>query len=340
MPKLGGMAQLSRPLQIGVLVCAVLALAVLFALHRPGASSSGSGSSSPGVASSGGGSASSAAGGSSSVHHGSASVIEGFTHDIQRAHGAVAEVQHNAQEVQSKAAAGATAAPGAGSATGAGSAKGASAKGATSAKGAASAQGGASANRAAATTDTGSSTSKTVAGSHAASAHHAAAAAAAPSSSATAALTLHNLTAALHIKVVVDLIEELAPALKAKERIAHAETAFIAHMKSDLQPASPRTITAELHDGKTVLLLFLNPHSYDDDATAIDTVEVAYKWRHHVVAHLALASQVNSFGSITRDIQVYQTPTLLIVNPRRQVTTLTGLTNEFALEQAISEAKS
>jgi hypothetical protein len=159
-----------------------------------------------------------------------------------------------------------------------------------------------------------------------------------PSAGSAAALTLHNLTAAFHLGVVVDLLEVLDPALDAQAKIAHAEGVVIDRLKAALQPASPATIAAELHSGKTVLLLFVNPHAYDDDATAIATVEVAHKLRGSVVPHLALANQVNSFGSITRDIQVYQTPTLLIVNPKSKVTPLTGLTDEFALEQAISEA--
>jgi hypothetical protein len=161
----------------------------------------------------------------------------------------------------------------------------------------------------------------------------------AAATAATAALTLHHLTEALHLKVVVDLVEAIDPALGLRAKVAHAEGVIVARMKSDLQPASSGTVAAELHQGKTVLLLFLNPHAYDDDATAINTTEVAYKLRHHVAAHLALANQVNSFGSITRDIQVYQTPTLLIINAKREVTTVTGLTDEFALEQAIAEAK-
>ncbi len=143
----------------------------------------------------------------------------------------------------------------------------------------------------------------------------------------------------MHLKAVVDLVEAIDPALGLRAKVAHGEHVLIARMKSDLQPAPPAKIAAELHQGKTVLLLFLNPRAYDDDATAIDTTDVAHKLRRHVVAHLALANQVNSFGSITRDIQVYQTPTLLIINPKREVTTLTGLTDEFALEQAIAEAK-
>ena len=88
-----------------------------------------------------------------------------------------------------------------------------------------------------------------------------------------------------------------------------------------------------------MLLLFFNPHAYDDDAVAIGTTDVAHKLRHHVAVHLALAGQVNSFGSITRDIQVYQTPTLLIINPKREVTTRHRAHRPFAIEQAIAEAR-
>ena len=64
----------------------------------------------------------------------------------------------------------------------------------------------------------------------------------------------------------------------------------------------------------------------------------AHTLGRHVAMHTAYASQVNTFGSITREIQVYQTPTLMIVNPHGQVTTLTGYTDAYAIEQAIAEA--
>jgi hypothetical protein len=322
MPKLGGMAQLSRPLQIGVLAAAVLALAVVFALHRPGASSSGSGSSSPSAASSSGGSSpsssssssSSSSGGSSSVYHGSAPGVEGLTRDIQRAHGAVAEVQHNAQTVQSKAMQGTS-----------------EASGATTA--AAASQPAAHSGAAASTSGAHHATHAAV---HATSSHGATA----PNANVTATSILHHLTTAWHLQAVLHLIDLIAPAVGANvsSKVSHGEATLIARMKADLRPASQATVAAELHQHKTVLLLFVNPGAYDDDVTAIVTAEVAHKL-HHVDAHLMLASQVNSLGSITREIQIYQTPTLLIVNPKRQVTTLTGLTDEFALEQAIGEAK-
>ena len=50
------------------------------------------------------------------------------------------------------------------------------------------------------------------------------------------------------------------------------------------------------------------------------------------------AGQVGAFGTVTHAVQVTQTPTLLIVNPHGQTTVLTGLTEAFAIQQAIAES--
>lgn len=88
-----------------------------------------------------------------------------------------------------------------------------------------------------------------------------------------------------------------------------------------------------------VLLLFWNPRSSDDAAVDRQVRAAVHKLGRGVAVHTARAGQVNSFGSITRDIQLYQTPTLLVVNPHHQVTTLTGYTDAFAIEQAVAEAR-
>jgi hypothetical protein len=99
------------------------------------------------------------------------------------------------------------------------------------------------------------------------------------------------------------------------------------------------TVAHELKQGKVVLLLFWNPHSSNDSAVHRQVGLVAHKLGRSVAVHTAPADQVGSFGSITRDIQVYQTPTLLIVNPHGQVTTVTGYTDSYALEQTIREVR-
>jgi hypothetical protein len=51
----------------------------------------------------------------------------------------------------------------------------------------------------------------------------------------------------------------------------------------------------------------------------------------------AASSHVGSFGSFTRAVQVYSTPTLLLVNRRGQITAIPGLTDAFSIEQAVDE---
>jgi hypothetical protein len=112
-----------------------------------------------------------------------------------------------------------------------------------------------------------------------------------------------------------------------------------AKSRSPSTPAMQATVAGELKQGKVALLLFWNPKSASDNAVHEQVEVVAHKLGRGVVVHTASAGQVGEFGSITRDIQVYQTPTLLIVNPKAQVTTVTGYTDAYALEQTIREAR-
>jgi hypothetical protein len=343
MPKLELMAQISRPFQIvlvALLALAMLIVAWFMVLHRSSGTES-SGTSSPSVSASAGGSAnhaithaSSAGGGSGRIYHGPAPGVEGLTRDIKRAHEAAAQEarggsydeKHAGQTPAATASAGAPASAASHASTGTHSASTHHAAAAT-----VRAHPGASVSHSRASATTGShAPAHATTGSHA-QAHNSHSTAAA---GATAALTLNHLAEAVHLKAVINLLD---PALRAK--IATADGRYVTAMKSYLQSASQATVTAELKQGKTVLLLFLNPHAYDDDAVAIETVTVAHKLGHSIAVHFAQADQVNSFGSITRDIPVYQTPTLLIVTPKRQVTTLTGLTDHFSIEQAVAEAR-
>jgi hypothetical protein len=105
-------------------------------------------------------------------------------------------------------------------------------------------------------------------------------------------------------------------------------------------PSGQRAVEAELKQGKIVVLLFWNPKGADDVAVrqALQRF-VAIQPDKHIAVHETSASQVTSFGSVTRAVQVYGTPTILIVNRSGRVTTLTGLTDAYAIEQAIDEAR-
>jgi hypothetical protein len=104
-------------------------------------------------------------------------------------------------------------------------------------------------------------------------------------------------------------------------------------------PAQQVAVESELKHGKVVLVLFWNPKGVDDVAVRKELRAVNKKLGGKIAVHDALANQVGLFGSITRAIQVYQTPTILFVNRSGLTTTLTGFTDAFSIEQTIDEAR-
>src|SRR6202011_847891 len=94
MPKVGVMAQLSRPFQIALAALALFAIVWLLALrgHSGGTSEPGS----PAAPSK------SSASAPSSVYHGSAPGVEGLTRDLAKAHGAVTTSEQNAKKLEKK----------------------------------------------------------------------------------------------------------------------------------------------------------------------------------------------------------------------------------------------
>jgi hypothetical protein len=87
------------------------------------------------------------------------------------------------------------------------------------------------------------------------------------------------------------------------------------------------------------MLVFWNPRSSVDREVLAQTDALAGGSKGTVTVHTALPSQVSRYGKITEVVHVYQTPTILIVNRRGVVSTLTGLTDVFALQQAVREAR-
>jgi hypothetical protein len=135
-----------------------------------------------------------------------------------------------------------------------------------------------------------------------------------------------------------------APAKAVAEAPAKAVTkvpASTAH-KGASAPAATLTgqhaVEADLAKGDVVVLLFWNP-SGTDDVTAHKAVQ-AVKNVKHVAIQEAAANQVASFGSVTRGVQVYATPTIFVIGAHRQAIVLTGVQDAFSIEQAIAEARS
>jgi len=127
-------------------------------------------------------------------------------------------------------------------------------------------------------------------------------------------------------------------------------------------PARQVMVERELKRGFTAAILFWNPAASDDVAVR-GALRQLLAAEHHepsarragrelgdgsvvveprggeerIALHESSAGQVASYGSFTRAVQVYATPTLLLVNPRGQATVLTGFTDAFSIEQALDE---
>ncbi len=87
------------------------------------------------------------------------------------------------------------------------------------------------------------------------------------------------------------------------------------------------------------MILFWDPSGSDDRSVHNALRSLRGDHKLNIAINEASASEVASFGTITRGVQVYGTPTILIVNKEGQAHTLTGLQDSFAIAQAVSEAR-
>ncbi len=99
------------------------------------------------------------------------------------------------------------------------------------------------------------------------------------------------------------------------------------------------TVEHELAQNKTALILFWNPRGSNDRVVHKEVAAASRSLGSKVAVHYALAAQVGEFGTITHAVQVNQTPTLVIVNPHGRATTVTGLTDVYAIDQSVAESR-
>ncbi|HEY5288218.1 MAG TPA: hypothetical protein VIJ50_14060 [Solirubrobacteraceae bacterium] len=299
------MAQLSRPYQIllGAVVVFGLIWAVALRSHSPNPSEPTTSTPAPTNSASANGSSGGNAATPTKVYHGAAPGVEGLTKAIAKAHGAVAESQHNVQEQAGHAQA----------------LSGESQASATSTH-----------------TTAAGTTTQSVTVTHNATA--------APNLARRTVTSVHKTSTKAHgtntvthttttVKRTTTVHRVAAPTDKPTVRVhttvKHAST----------KPAQQVAVEHELAQGKTVLLFFWTPSSTVDQQNVAQVKALVARSKDTLTLHLALSNQVGEFGTITEVVHVYQTPTILIVNKHGVVSTLTGLTDVFALEQAVQEAQ-
>ena len=110
------------------------------------------------------------------------------------------------------------------------------------------------------------------------------------------------------------------------------------HAKSGV-PAMQLQVEGQLKHGKTVAILFWNPQGSVDAVVHRELHAAARKFAGKLAVHNARSGQVGSFGTFTRAVQVYSTPTILLINTKGVTSSVTGLTDVFSIEQAVGEVK-
>jgi hypothetical protein len=105
-----------------------------------------------------------------------------------------------------------------------------------------------------------------------------------------------------------------------------------------LVPGGQRAVEAALAAGKVPVVLFWNPNGADDVVVHGQLQKLGHG-RLPLAIYEGSAAAVAFYGSLTREVPVYGTPTILIVAKNGQTTVLTGLQEHFSIEQAIEEAR-
>lgn len=309
------MSQLSRPFQLVLLVFGVLALVWLFVLQGHPANTSTSPATS--VVSAPAPTASSeakAAAAPTNVYHGAAPGVEGLTHAIAQAHKAVATSQQSAAAVEHKSAA---------------------ASGSTSTN---SSQGTSSATTPATHTSSHTST--------------------APGKGVGTATSTH----AAHTVAPTSATRVHHSATPTKQTTTPKARTHASPHPGAAVPAGQRAVERQLSQGNVVALLFWNRQSPSDTAVR-DELQLLLKVHQHsqsyanqpkvkrlftdfssgihrtIAVDEATAKQVAEYGAITRGVQLYNTPTLLIITKTGKTLVLTGLQDAYSIEQAIDEAR-
>ena len=150
-----------------------------------------------------------------------------------------------------------------------------------------------------------------------------------------------------------------SPTSVAKNRPAPSKTAGATHAartvtaprpgvrasKPASAPNQQAAVEGELKQGRTVIVLFWSPRGSDDVAVRHQLAMLQSSTRYGTAAgktiavHYSSAAEVGQYGTITRSLQVFQTPTMLVIGPSGKTKTLTGLADSFAIQQAIAEAR-
>jgi hypothetical protein len=97
------------------------------------------------------------------------------------------------------------------------------------------------------------------------------------------------------------------------------------------------TVSRALSSGKVLALLFYNPAAADDQAVRHELDSVPLHGGR--VAKLAIPlSELAGYAVVTNQVPVNLSPTLVVIDPSRQASTVVGFADGFEIAQRIDDA--
>ena len=128
-----------------------------------------------------------------------------------------------------------------------------------------------------------------------------------------------------------------APAPKSSQPPAQPATAPIKPSSSHAKATQLSIVERALDSHRVIAMLFYNPAAPDDLAVKQELGFVPR--RNGRVVKLAVPiSQVSDFPVISNQVSVTQSPTLVLVNPAAQATTIVGFADIFEIAQRVDDA--
>jgi hypothetical protein len=104
-------------------------------------------------------------------------------------------------------------------------------------------------------------------------------------------------------------------------------------------PAKQSLVESELKSGRTVIVLFSSPAGAVDAVVRGQLALLTLSRSRGIAVHYASPAEVGAYGTVTRSLQILQTPTILVISPSGKTKTLTGLADAYAIRQAVTEAR-
>lgn len=134
-----------------------------------------------------------------------------------------------------------------------------------------------------------------------------------------------------------------AAATSAPKATQAAATPASATPAKSAKPAARATsaldgpVVRDIRAGKVVVVLFWNAKAADDVATRAAIRDLD---RHggKVAVHVVPIGHVGRYPAITQGVTIAQSPTTLVIGPKRETRAITGLSEPTELAQAVGDA--